>query len=391
MEFSCLQCATRYRAADEKIPPRGGKVRCPKCEAFIVIAPGTVALASDNPPRELEMKRPEEISSEETVETASDGSEREESEPIAPPIEASEASPFGEGEEMDFLSASLSEEEEPAQEAGPVAGPPPAQQEEPLEEVEETPETPVVTEEAKPVVSEGTAETPPDDAISPVPPEQSIPMEVPLLQQTEEEGMAAHLSGFRVWAQRFKDRLPGRRPIRRILLGGLAAAFLAGLAVVLWQYVPVSKPQRPASKTASSAPQQSPIPSPPPGSSGQSIPAGKEPVIIQPPESLPVTPEGPLYPLQPFLIPLTSGSQEDRFLKVTMALELSGGEVSLEIDDKLTKVREQILAVLISRTLSSFLDPQGKSQLRNDLIGSINRQLSTGRIRNLYFTEFVIL
>jgi flagellar FliL protein len=49
-----------------------------------------------------------------------------------------------------------------------------------------------------------------------------------------------------------------------------------------------------------------------------------------------------------------------------------------------------ILLLLSSKTLEQIQDIDGKIALRNELVSRINQALQQGRIKNLYFTEFVI-
>jgi len=353
---------------------------------MIVIVPQKVAPGAGGSLAKPAGNPPEEILREKSTDTERSGAEPGESAPeVQPEGDAVAAGPdpaaapaAGAGEDMDFLSSSLAHQEEQQNEAGKIPAPAATVPKEPRAE-EVLCEPPLaVREEAQ------TA-----DGASRAPAEKLSPEEPALLPEPEDEKTGHPLSGMSRWAKRFKDRLPCGGRIPRPLGMGLAAAFLVALAVILWLSAPARGPQAPAQRTSPSG--QPPTSSAPPGNPQQPLPRGKEPALTQPPESLPVTPTGPLYPLEPFLVPLTTGAKEERFLKVTMALELSSGQVSLEIDDRLTTVREQVLAILNSRTLSSFLNPEGKNQLRSDLIRSINQQLSTGAIRNLYFTEFIVL
>ena len=49
-----------------------------------------------------------------------------------------------------------------------------------------------------------------------------------------------------------------------------------------------------------------------------------------------------------------------------------------------------ILLLLSSKSLDEIQTVEGKIALRQELIQRINQILTTGKIRNLYFTEFVI-
>ena len=98
---------------------------------------------------------------------------------------------------------------------------------------------------------------------------------------------------------------------------------------------------------------------------------------------------GILYPLDTFTVNLKSDSGR-RYLKVTMSLELEGEELSLELDAKAPVLRDRIIRILSSKTLEEISSKKGKQKVSEQIMDTLNAMLSDGRIKGIYFTEFVI-
>ncbi len=98
---------------------------------------------------------------------------------------------------------------------------------------------------------------------------------------------------------------------------------------------------------------------------------------------------GTLYPLDTFTVNLKSDAGR-RYLKVTLSLELEGEELSLELDAKTAVLRDRIIRILSSKTLEEISSKKGKSKVENQIMDTLNSMISDGRIKGIYFTEFVI-
>jgi len=98
---------------------------------------------------------------------------------------------------------------------------------------------------------------------------------------------------------------------------------------------------------------------------------------------------GILYPLDTFTVNLKSDSGR-RYLKVTLSLELEGEELSLELDAKKAVLRDRIIRILSSKTLEEISSKKGKSKVENQIMDTLNAMISDGKIKGIYFTEFVI-
>jgi len=98
---------------------------------------------------------------------------------------------------------------------------------------------------------------------------------------------------------------------------------------------------------------------------------------------------GPIYPLDPFVVNLVSGNA-NRYLKCKIDLELDSQELQQEIDKKLPAIRDLIIRILSSKTVEEIQTSKGKEKLKEEIKRKINEILTTGEVRNVYFTEFVI-
>jgi flagellar FliL protein len=98
---------------------------------------------------------------------------------------------------------------------------------------------------------------------------------------------------------------------------------------------------------------------------------------------------GPIYPLDTFVVNLVSNNA-NRYLKCKIDLELDSPELQQEIDKKLPAVRDLIIRILSSKTVEEIQTSRGKEKLKEEIKRKINEILTTGEVRNVYFTEFVI-
>ncbi|MCW8837513.1 MAG: flagellar basal body-associated protein FliL [Thiovulaceae bacterium] len=98
---------------------------------------------------------------------------------------------------------------------------------------------------------------------------------------------------------------------------------------------------------------------------------------------------GILYPLDTFTVNLKSDSGR-RYLKATISLELSGEELSLELDAKAPVIRDRVIRILTSKTLEEISSKKGKQKVSDQIMDTLNSIISDGSIQGIYFTEFVI-
>ncbi|MCD6582632.1 MAG: flagellar basal body-associated FliL family protein [Desulfuromusa sp.] len=98
---------------------------------------------------------------------------------------------------------------------------------------------------------------------------------------------------------------------------------------------------------------------------------------------------GPMVSMDSFIVNIMD-DQESRYLKATITIEVDGEEASMELTQRMPQVKDAVLLLLGSKTFGEISDLQGKIQLRAELINKINSILLKGKVKRIYFTDFVV-
>ncbi len=98
---------------------------------------------------------------------------------------------------------------------------------------------------------------------------------------------------------------------------------------------------------------------------------------------------GPTFHLDPFIVNLADDGG-NRFLRVTMEMEVKNAEMVKEVEDHLPKIKDSILMILPTKKYADLHTVEGKIALRQEIIKKINGFLKDAPITHIYFTEFVI-
>ncbi len=93
--------------------------------------------------------------------------------------------------------------------------------------------------------------------------------------------------------------------------------------------------------------------------------------------------------LDPFLVNL-SGSGDIRYLKLTVDLVVSPESGKDEIASKLPEIRDRIILILSNKTVSQVMDALGKERLKDEIKRAINSILTSARVKQVLFTEFIV-
>lgn len=103
----------------------------------------------------------------------------------------------------------------------------------------------------------------------------------------------------------------------------------------------------------------------------------------------PSTEVGIMFPLDLFTVNLLSESGR-RYLKVEMNLELEGEELALELETKKPVLRDIIIRILSSKSLEEISTVKGKETLKEQIVSELNTRVKDGKIKNVYFVDFVV-
>lgn len=98
---------------------------------------------------------------------------------------------------------------------------------------------------------------------------------------------------------------------------------------------------------------------------------------------------GTMIPMETFLVNL-AGSRGGKLAKVNMELEVDGAKVQEEIEKRKPQIRDIIITLLSSKTYEQVSTKEGKEALREDVRDTVNSFLTKGKIKKIFFTEFIV-
>ncbi len=96
-----------------------------------------------------------------------------------------------------------------------------------------------------------------------------------------------------------------------------------------------------------------------------------------------------MFHLDPFIVNLAK-SGGNRFLKVTVSLEMSSPDVSFELKKNIKKITDSVLLLLSTKVFKDVYSVQGKFTLKSEITTRVNQFLTKGVVKGAYFTEFII-
>jgi flagellar FliL protein len=98
---------------------------------------------------------------------------------------------------------------------------------------------------------------------------------------------------------------------------------------------------------------------------------------------------GPMVNIDTFIVNIID-DEESRYLKAAITLELSTPEGAAEVTERMPQIKDAILLLVGNKTFGELQDLQGKIQLRAELLNRLNSILVKGKVKRIYFTDFVV-
>jgi flagellar FliL protein len=98
---------------------------------------------------------------------------------------------------------------------------------------------------------------------------------------------------------------------------------------------------------------------------------------------------GGLLALEPFIANLADDGGR-RYLKATFQVDFGTAEVPAAMQARLPQTRDLLLTLFTSKTFEEIRTPEGKQQLREEIIARVNQVLDRDLAKAVYFTEFIV-
>jgi flagellar FliL protein len=98
---------------------------------------------------------------------------------------------------------------------------------------------------------------------------------------------------------------------------------------------------------------------------------------------------GPMVDIKEFVVNII-GQDAAHYVKAALSLELDKDSTQDEVNKRMPQIRDAILLLIGNKTFEELQDIQGKNQVKAELKSKINSFLTTGKVTNVYLTDFVV-
>lgn len=85
-----------------------------------------------------------------------------------------------------------------------------------------------------------------------------------------------------------------------------------------------------------------------------------------------------------------SDRDADRYIKVTIVMEVQDEKVKQEATKRMPQIKDSINTLLFTKTSEELKSPEGIERLKEEIIKRTNAILPLGGVKDVYFTEFII-
>lgn len=98
---------------------------------------------------------------------------------------------------------------------------------------------------------------------------------------------------------------------------------------------------------------------------------------------------GPMVDIEEFIVNIISGDTA-HYVKASLTIELTTEAGKAEAEKRMPQMRDSILMLVGNKTFEELQDLQGKKQLKAEITSRINSFLKSGKVKDVYFTNFVV-
>ena len=85
-----------------------------------------------------------------------------------------------------------------------------------------------------------------------------------------------------------------------------------------------------------------------------------------------------------------AGTSGSRFLNSTIALEYVSPDLEQELTEKEVQIRDILINILASKTIPELDGPEDREALKQEILDNCNAFLKKGKIKRVYFSNFIM-
>lgn len=86
----------------------------------------------------------------------------------------------------------------------------------------------------------------------------------------------------------------------------------------------------------------------------------------------------------------TNLNSTKNFFKCEIVIETSDQKLLKRFEEKNAELRDQIIETIIGKKPDDILSPKGQQMLRQELIQTVSQVMTTDKIMNIYFVDYII-
>lgn len=98
---------------------------------------------------------------------------------------------------------------------------------------------------------------------------------------------------------------------------------------------------------------------------------------------------GEFFAMEPFVVNLADPTGK-RYLKIQIQIELENPQAVANAERAVPKLRDNVIMMMTALSFEEVMTPEGKIRIRDELLERFNVVMRPDRVRNIYFTEFVV-
>jgi len=116
-------------------------------------------------------------------------------------------------------------------------------------------------------------------------------------------------------------------------------------------------------------------------------PAGEEEVNVG---AIGKKPPGVFLETDKEIVVNIAGTEATRHLRTRLTFELESEAVKLEMEERDPQIKDILIDVLSSRTLEKLDNAESRDEIKKELIKRFNQVLKSGKVLEIFFTDYVI-
>jgi len=99
--------------------------------------------------------------------------------------------------------------------------------------------------------------------------------------------------------------------------------------------------------------------------------------------------ESGLVQIDPFILNIRDNN-ESRVCKLVLSLELSSPSLGERVKAKMPVIKDSIIMLVTGKVYDDVHSAEGRQQIKDELIASLNQMLGANIIKTVYITDFII-